>query len=216
MRYIIIIMISTLFIYKIQELIVENKQENKNIDDFINNIEDEYTEITKIKNNYKKILLYTLKNMKDNDLYGLQKFYYNNIINDENINNINVANIVPIYNIKIPELRSLILSKLLSKESNKLSIKIICNNNIECICENKVKMIANIGTLIDNAINIALKYKEPDITINFENKGGNTKIIIINTFKSLYEKKYSSYEYLKNDSFMEDGHFTQELLIGNQ
>lgn len=54
MRYIIIIMISTLFIYKIQELLVENKQENKNIDDFINNIEDEYTEITKIKNNYKK------------------------------------------------------------------------------------------------------------------------------------------------------------------
>ena len=45
MRNIIIIMISTLFIYKIQELLVENKQKNKNIDDFINNIEDEYTEL---------------------------------------------------------------------------------------------------------------------------------------------------------------------------
>ncbi|MBS6043540.1 MAG: hypothetical protein KIA08_12705, partial [Clostridium baratii] len=147
MRNIIIIMISTLFIYKIQELFVENKQKNKNIDDFINNIEDEYTEITKVKNNYKKILLYTLNNMEDNDLYGLQKFYYDNIINDENINNINVANIVPIYNIKIPELRSLILSKILLKECSKLSINIICNNNIECICENKVKMIANIGII---------------------------------------------------------------------
>ena len=216
MRNIIIIMISTLFIYKIQELLVENKQKNKNIDDFINNIEDEYTEITKVKNNYKKILLYTLKNMKDNDLYGLQKFYYDNIINDENINNINVANIVPIYNIKIPELRSLILSKILLKECSKLSINIICNNNIECICENKVKMIVNIGIIIDNAINIALKYKEPDITINFEKTGNNIKIIIINTFKALYERKYSSYEYLKNNSFMEDRHFTQELLIENQ
>lgn len=216
MRYIIIIMISTLFIYKIQELLVKNRQKNKNVDDFINDIEDEYKEITKVKNNYKKILLYTLKNMKDNDLYGLQKFYYDNIINDDNINNINVANIVPIYNIKIPELRSLILSKLLWKESSKLSINIICNNNIECICANKVKMIANIGTLIDNAINIALEYKEPEIIINFEKTEDNIKIIIINTFKTLYERNCSSYDNLKNDNFMEDGHFTQELLIENQ
>lgn len=216
MRYLIVIMTFILFIYKTQELRVENKQENKNIDDFIKNIEEEYTEINKIKNSYKKILLYTLRNMEDNDLYGLQKFYYDNIINDEDINNINVANLVPIYNIKIPELRSLILSKLLWKESSKLSINVICNNNIECICTNKVKMIANIGTLIDNAINIALEYKEPEIIINFERTEDNIKIIIKNTFKTLYERSYSSYDNLKNDNFMEDRHFTQELLIENQ
>lgn len=216
MRYLIVIMTFILFIYKTQELRVENKQENKNIDDFIKNIEEEYTEIKKIKNNYKKILLYTLRNMEDNDLYGLQKFYYDNIINDENINNINVANLVPIYNIKIPELRALILSKLLWKEASKLSINVICNNNIECICANKVKMIANIGTLIDNAINIALEYKEPEIIIKVEKTEGNIKIIIINTFKTLYERGYSSYDNLKNDNFMEDGHFIQELLIQNQ
>lgn len=216
MRYLIVIMTFILFIYKTQEVRVENKQENKNIDDFINNIEEEYTEINKVKNNYKKILLYTLRNMKDNDLYGLQKFYYDNIINDENINNINVANLVPIYNIKIPELRSLILSKLLLKESSKLSIKIMCNNNIECICKNKVKMVANIGTLIDNAISIALEYKEPEIIINFERTEQNVKLSIINTFKTLYDRRDFSYDKFKKDNFIEEGHFTQELLIGNQ
>lgn len=216
MKNIIIIMIFILFIYKIQELCVENKEKNKNIDDFINNIEVEYKEIKKVKSNYKKILLYTLKNMKDNDLYGLQKFYYENIINDENINNMSIANLVPIYNIKIPELRSLILSKLLCEESNKLSINIICSNNIDYICKDKIKMIANVGTLIDNSINIALEYKEPEITINFEKTEDNIKIIVMNTFKKVYERGYFPYKYLEKDILIEDRHFTQELLIENE
>ncbi|CUP17910.1 MAG: hypothetical protein KIB43_03220 [Clostridium baratii] len=216
MKNIIIIMTFILFIYKIQELCVENKEKNKNIDDFIKNIEVEYKEIKKVKSNYKKILLYTLKNMKDNDLYGLQKFYYENIINDENINNMSIANLVPIYNIKIPELRSLILSKLLCEESNKLSINIICSNNIDYICKDKIKMIANVGTLIDNSINIALEYKEPEITINFEKTEDNIKVIIMNTFKKVYERGDFPYKYLEKDILIKDRHFTQELLIENQ
>ena len=212
---IIIIITFILFIYKTQKVLVENKQKNKNIDYFIKNVECGYIEIKNFKNNYKKILLYTLRNMNGNDLYGLEKFYYENIINNENINNINIANLVAIYNIKIPELRSLVLSKLLCEESNKLSINIICSNNINCKCKNKVEMIVRIGGIIENAINIALEYKEPEITINFENTENNIKIIIMNTFKKAYERGDFSYKYLEKYILIEDRHFTQELLIEN-
>ncbi|MEG2194625.1 MAG: hypothetical protein RRY11_07445 [Terrisporobacter sp.] len=80
-----IIIILSVWAYKMHETISRKKSEKAKIEKFISKLEVEYKEIRCFKHDYKNILISISGYIEDRDLDGLEKFYSENIIKVENI-----------------------------------------------------------------------------------------------------------------------------------
>lgn len=235
---IIVVIIIYIFLVYIKENI-NNKVIDKMEVKFLDDINNEYLEVKSFRHDYQNILISIAGYLEEKDLEGLEEFFYSEILSNNPLEHLKLMNYGMIFNIKLPEIRGLVLSKIYESEKRKISIGVECREKLNDIFVDKVILIRVLGIIIDNAIDGAQESDKPKIAINFEKINNDLKIFVINNCilksydKNIYKYGFSSKgvsrgiglynldKLLKKipnttlNTTVKSGYFIQEILLGN-
>ena len=158
-------------------------------------------DMRKFRHDYINILSSIEGFMHDNDMDEL-KTYFNNYISplNQNIQNTN-HKLVLLKNIKLPELKGLISSKLIRAQELGLYVNIDISEEINFINMNKVDLIRCLGIILDNAIEASMISREKCIELGVIKKQAYIIIIIMNS----YDKEISSISRLFKEGYSTKG-----------
>lgn len=185
------------FVLKETELSIR-EVEMKKIEEYTRTIEDLYNSIRIFKHDYKNILISMNEYIGAKRYDELEEYFRDNILKTESFVTSNDY-AIKLANLKIPSLKALICSKLITASNNKINVFTDITESIENIPINIIDAIRVLGNLLDNAIEEAIYTNEKCLSFGAVYKGNSLIFIIENTcrpstppvFKVL-EKGFSS------------------------
>lgn len=221
--------------------IVQKQDKNRFKDEieYFELLNQEYNEVKSFKHDYNNILSTISTYIQEKDIVGLEKYFYEKIVKVDNSQMGKLLYIGSLSNLKINEIRGMILSKIILAERRGVSMKISIPEEINEIWGTDTIILSRcLGIIIDNAIEASELCEEPTINVVFVKSNNEIKCIIENKYKEesidmnkIYEKGSSSkgtgrglglyivrslLSYEENifiNSIMKDNFFIQELNI---
>ncbi|SHH54767.1 two-component system, AgrA family, sensor histidine kinase AgrC [Tepidibacter thalassicus DSM 15285] len=224
--------ISYVIFFILYKLYIE-KNEKRNIQLYVNMIEESLENMRVFRHDYRNTLMCINGYILTNNMEGLKKYFYENLMNDKYMN----VNIYGLINIKNIPVKGLVSIKLAKASSLGLNLNLNIENNIEDFLLRDIDICKILGILIDNAIEASIESNDKIINIGMEDDGDEIYIIISNSFKSkpninrIFEKGYSTkgedrglglnivrklnkkYHNMSINTFIKDNLFHQEILI---
>lgn len=141
-----------LFIKKKEFETREQQKEMRHLIEYSEQIENNYLALRKFKHDYKNILFSIEDYIQTKDIEGLQKYFYQSIKATETIFEENNLPIASISNLKIREIKSIILSKLYVASQRGVEVNVMIPTPITDIAISKVTLVRMLGIILDNAI----------------------------------------------------------------
>ncbi|AJA47397.1 GHKL domain-containing protein [Clostridium pasteurianum DSM 525 = ATCC 6013] len=223
-----------------KELELKNKQGlYNNLHEYTNNLEKLYTDMRKFKHDYANILSSMLGYMESNDMEGLKKHFNENIVPLGRKMEANNFKLGVLKNIKIPEIKGILSSKLIMAQELSIDTFIEITEPIDYINIDIINISRCLGILLDNAIEAAEKSDKPFIKLAIINTKTSVLIVISNScaeiiphIHRIYQKGFSTkgnnrglglnilkditnkYENVYVDTAIQNGEFKQQLEIG--
>lgn len=141
-----------LFIKKKEFETREQQKEMRHLIEYSEQIENNYLALRKFKHDYKNILFSIKDYIQTKDIEGLQKYFYQSIKATETIFEENNLPIASISNLKIREIKSIILSKLYVASQRGVEVNVMIPTPITDIAISTVTLVRMLGIILDNAI----------------------------------------------------------------
>ncbi|MDY3028597.1 MAG: GHKL domain-containing protein [Enterococcus hirae] len=141
-----------LFIKKKEFETREQQKEMRHLIEYSEQIENNYLALRKFKHDYKNILFSIEDYIQTKDIEGLQKYFYQSIKATETIFEENNLPIASISNLKIREIKSIILSKLYVASQKGVEVNVMIPTPITDIAISTVTLVRMLGIILDNAI----------------------------------------------------------------
>lgn len=186
MSYIIFSVLNKLYIEKNEKYYIERY--NQIIEESLNNMR-------KFKHDHKNIVLAIGGFLDTNDIEGLKKYFYENIDNNQYIDD---KTLYGLNNIKNSPVKGLIYAKILSAISKGINLNIHIEDSIDNFIIKDVDICRILGIVIDNAIEASTESNQKILTIVILSDESEISIIISNSFKDkpitykIFEKGYST------------------------
>ena len=222
-----------------KELEFKSKQkEFENLRQYTDSLEKLYADMRVFRHDYLNIISSMIGYIDNRDIEGLERHFYESIIPISKSMRSNDFKIGDIRNIKIPELKGLLSSKLIRAQEIGIDVHIEIVEDINKINMNIIDLSRVIGILLDNAIEATEKAENTRLKIAFVRKEKSIIIIISNGYRDekfqlnkIYEAGYSTkgegrglgLSNLKNiinkynnvflDTYIENEEFIQELEV---
>lgn len=184
--YIIFSVLNKLYIEKNEKYYIERY--NQIIEESLNNMRA-------FKHDHKNIVLAIGGFLDTNDIEGLKKYFYENIDNNQYIDD---KTFYGLNNIKNSPVKGLIYSKILSAISKGINLYIHIEDSIDNFIIKDVDICRILGIVIDNAIDASTESNQKILTIVILSDESEISIIISNSFKDkpitykIFEKGYST------------------------
>ncbi|EOL43036.1 sensor histidine kinase [Enterococcus phoeniculicola] len=173
------------------------QKEQQYLEEYFTNLEHANIEIRRFKHDYQNILLSMQEYFNQNDMDGLRRFYETDILATLKILDQGTLNLSKVTNLEIPEIKSLIVSKVLQAQGKNIEVFIEIPEVIVKIGMNKIDLIRCLGIILDNAIEENEDTKNGWIKIGFIKVKDILKIIVenscLNTKPPLYKLKEEGY-----------------------
>lgn len=168
--------------------------------DYFDLLESEYEEFRAFKHDYNNILTTISGYIEDKDMDSLSKYFYDKIINLKDFDNLKLFKVGALSKLKIPEIRGIILTKIIEAERKKIRVHIEISEEIsEMNNIDKILVARCLAIIIDNAIEAAEGCEDALINIIFINENNSIRCIVENShkeinidLKKIYEKGVSS------------------------
>ena len=141
-----------LFIKKKEFETREQQKEMRHLIEYSEQIENNYLALRKFKHDYTNILFSIEDYIQTKDIEGLQKYFYQSIKATETIFEENNLPIASISNLKIREIKSIILSKLYVASQKGVEVNVMIPTPITDIAISTVTLVRMLGIILDNAI----------------------------------------------------------------
>ena len=186
MSYIIFSVLNKLYIEKNEKHYIERY--NQIIEESLNNMRT-------FKHDHKNIVLAIGGFLNTNDIEGLKKYFYENIDNNQYIDD-NI--LYGLNNIKNSPVKGLIYAKILRAISKGINLNIHIEDSIDNFIIKDVDICRILGIVIDNAIEASIESNQKILTIVILSDESEISIIISNSFKDkpitykIFEKGYST------------------------
>jgi len=129
----------------------ERENENKFMQIYVNEIENQYTQIRKFRHDYQNILI-SLESFIVEEEYEELKNYYNKIKKVSQKITENNFQLEGLKNVKIKEIKSILTIKLMMAQDLGIELTFEACEQIDTIPINSVCLIRMIGIILDNAI----------------------------------------------------------------
>ncbi|WP_010241389.1 sensor histidine kinase [Clostridium arbusti] len=223
-----------------RELESKNKQAvYENLHEYTNNLEKLYTDMRKFRHDYTNILSSMVGYMESSDMEGLKKHFNENIIPLERKMETNNFKLGVLKNIKIPEIKGILSSKLIMAQGLGIDTFIEITEPVEYINMDILDISRVTGILLDNAIEASQKCDKSFIKLAIINRETSLIIFISNSYSEIippihkiYEKGFSTkgdnrglglnilkditnkYEHVYVDTEIQSREFKQHLEIG--
>ena len=195
----ILVLTFFIFISYFMFTILNNLYLEKNIRNYFEMYNDMIEESLENMNIYKhdqnNILLSIGGFLDNNDMVGLKKYFYEDIVNNQNIENRSLNGLV---NIKNSPVKGLIYAKIIKANLSQVNLHVNIHSIIETFFMKDIDICKILGILIDNAIEASVESSEMLLNIGIWNDQCEVYIIISNSFKQepiiykMFEKGYST------------------------
>jgi len=220
---------------------VESKSREKELKTLIEyneNLESLYKDMRKFRHDYVNILSSMAGYIEEDDMAGLNEYFNTKIIplgTDMNEKNLKIG---LLHNIKIKEIKGVVITKMLQAQELGVEITIDIAEAIEKVNLDVIDLSRCIGILIDNALEAAVLCENGDLEIGFVKRSNSIMIIIVNSIlegaapiHKIFEKGFSTkgenrgiglsnlreilskYPKASLDTVIEEGKFSQILEI---
>lgn len=224
-----------------KEMEYKNKQAQlQNLQDYVGKLESLYTDMRGFRHDYINILSSMIGYIENKDIDSLEKYFNEKIAPLGKGMESNNFKIGLLKNIKIPEIKGILSSKLIRAQELSIDVFIDVAEEIEKIDMDIIDLSRITGILLDNAIEAAEKSDKPSIKVAFINKKKSVFIIIINSIDEevpiykIYQKGFSTkgenrglglynlkeitgkYKNVSIDTLIENGEFKQFIEITNR
>lgn len=222
-----------------KEAELKSKQINFEVlQNYTTKIEGMYSDMRAFKHDYANIISSMIGYIDEEDMAGLKKHFYENILPLNKKIGKNDSEIGRLSQIKVPEVKGLLSLKLIRAQEMGIEVFIDIKEPIEQISMNIIDLTRVLGILLDNAIEASEECVLPKIEIGFIKDNQSLIIVICNRYKGdipsldkLYKKGYSTkganrgigltslreiinkYESIYLDTLIENGEFTQTIII---
>lgn len=186
MSYIIFSVLNKLYIEKNEKHYIERY--NQIIEESLNNMRT-------FKHDHKNIVLAIGGFLDTNDIEGLKKYFYENIDNNQYIDD---KILYGLNNIKNSPVKGLIYAKILRAISKGINLNIHIEDSIDNFIIKDVDICRILGIVIDNAIEASIESNQKILTIVILSDESEISIIVSNSFKDkpitykIFEKGYST------------------------
>lgn len=165
-----------------KELEYKNKQvQLENLHEYTYKLEQLNTEMRAFRHDYINVLSSLIGYIENKDMDGLEKHFNDKIIPFSNKIQDKDFKINLLKNIKIPELKGIISSKLIRAQELKIDVSIEITEPIEKINMDIIELSRCIGILLDNAIEAAERTDNPVVKVLLIKNENSVLIIIINS-----------------------------------
>ncbi|GFP74621.1 sensor histidine kinase [Clostridium fungisolvens] len=165
-----------------KEMEIQNKQAHfESLQKYTENLENLYSEMRVFKHDYVNIISSMIGYMDDNDMEGLKNHFTKNIVPLSNEIGRSKSKIDILKNIKIPEIKGILSSKLIRAQEIGIDVDIDVAEPILKVSMGIIDIVRALGILLDNAIEAAEKCPSPMIKVGFIKKEYSLEVIIINS-----------------------------------
>lgn len=158
----------------------EQQKEMKYLVEYSEQIEKNYTELLKFKHDYKNILISLEDYIQTSDMEGLQNYFYESIKATETIFDQTNLQISFISNLKIKELKSIILSKLYLASQKGIEVKVMVPDVITQVDLSTIILVRMLGIILDNAIEESNFVTDPKIELVILKQNKSHSFVLIN------------------------------------
>jgi two-component system sensor histidine kinase AgrC len=128
--------------------------ERRNMQIYLQELEQQYTSIRKFKHDYQNILTSMDNFFMENNWEALKTYYFNKVKPASEIINQDNPAFGALEKIKIPEIKSLIFAKVFFAKnmSEEIEVSLEATDDIENINMDSIKLVRMLGIILDNAI----------------------------------------------------------------
>lgn len=187
------IILAFIYLSKRHEEILFRQLEIQKLTEYTNNIEVLDQDIRAFKHDFVNILS-CIRGYLDTDNFSeLKKFFFNKILPINDNLNKDSLKLHLLSNIKTPELKGLISSKVLKAKSEGIDIFIDVAEPIEDIKMDTIDLCRVLGILLDNAIEAAVLCANPVLKLGVIKKQKSISFIVINSFEGETPKIHEIY-----------------------
>lgn len=173
------------YIIKISEKDFEVKSmsdELKNLKLYTTSLEEVNTEVRKFRHDYINIISLMDEYIENKDIDGLRNFFSKNLVPlNDNLNKKNLR-LGLLGKIMSPEIKSLMVFKIIRAQELGININIEITEEIHEINMDMIDLCRSIGIIMDNAIEAAVEAKNPEINIGVLNTTKTINIIVENSY----------------------------------
>ena len=167
--------------YSIRQEANDQLVRNQQLQDYLVNIEQQYTELRRFKHDYQNILL-SLESFAEKGDQQQFKAYYQELLAQRPIQSeIQGAVIAQLDYLKNDPIRGLVIQKFLAAKQAGVTLKFEMTEPIELATANLLTVIRIIGILLDNAIEQAVQETDQLVSCAFLQSDGLIEITIENT-----------------------------------
>lgn len=187
------IILAFIYLSKRHEEILFRQLEIEKLTEYTNNIEVLDQDIRAFKHDFVNILS-CIRGYLDTDNFSeLKSFFFNKILPINDDLNKDSLKLHLLSNIKTPELKGLISSKVLKAKSEGIDIFIDIAEPIEDIKMDTIDLCRVLGILLDNAIEAAVLCANPVLKLGVIKKQKSISFIVINSFEGETPKIHEIY-----------------------
>lgn len=192
-----IICFSFIFIKRTEYENREQKRQMSYLIEYSEQAEKNYLEILKFKHDYKNILISLEEYIETEDLAGLKDYFRNSIKATGSIFDQEIFRMSSISNIKIREIKSVIMSKLYMAHQKGIHVSISVPEVVNHVEVSTMVLVRMLGIILNNAIEASEELEHPEIELAIVADHKDCTFMLINNCPSDLPKLHD----LKKASF---------------
>lgn len=158
------------------------QQEFDTLQEYTSQIEAMYSSIRAFKHDYVNIMTSISGYLEEQDIKGLSDYFYKEVLPLSNQVTMSDFKLNQLMNIKLPEIKSIISSKLTYAHEIGITVDIEIRDTVEQIPIDHIDLTRIVGIFLDNAIEAALETEHPWIAFVMYQQDSSTSILISNNF----------------------------------
>ena len=163
------------------KLEVESERiQSKQLNEYTEKLERQYTAIKKIRHDYVNILMSMTGYVDEHDIVGLKKYIEEEILPAEKQAYFDEEQITLLMNLKIPAIKGLLASKLSLAQLNDIKVTVEISTVIDKWHVKNYDMSCILGIILDNAIEESEYCKNPEIKIGIFTEATSHVIVVEN------------------------------------
>lgn len=155
------------------------KAELKQIQEYSSRLEQANMSLRKARHDYKNSLLGLNGYLVENDIEGAKKYLAKLVGESDRIQKASKTMTLELSNLKIKELKYLVIEKLQKAQDKHIRVKAEVNQEITKLPGNEVSLIKSTGILLDNAVEACEKQKNPWLNFLLTKYGKNVYSLVV-------------------------------------
>lgn len=179
----ILIIYSVLITVKKEIQFKNDKIHLQNLREYTSNLESVHSSVKKFRHDYINILSSLTGYIEADDMEGLKKFFYENILPLSEKMNSNNFKLCSLKNVGIMELKGILSSKIIVAKEKGIDLTIDIFEPITEISINTLDLCRIMGIVLDNAIEGAMQCEKPYLKLGIIKRGKSIFIVIINNYE---------------------------------